>query len=71
MDPKSGEITELLNRADNQQSGADRLWELVYPELRRRAGVRGTEVPFKIPNLTDDPEGAEEFAKNARKMLQQ
>lgn len=36
----------------------------------RPACQRGVEVPFKIPNLTEDREGAEEFAKNARTMLQ-
>lgn len=35
MAERPGEITELLNRGD----GADRLWALVYPELRRRAGA--------------------------------
>jgi RNA polymerase sigma factor (TIGR02999 family) len=39
--PKPGEITELLNRAadspDETPMSADRLWELVYPELKRRA----------------------------------
>ena len=36
-----GEITELLNTAEDDS--ADRLWELVYPELRKRARslVRG------------------------------
>ena len=33
-----GNITELLNRPDTADSPADQLWELVYPELRRRAG---------------------------------
>jgi len=38
MDRKSGEITQLLNtRQMTGGSQADRLWELVYPELRRRA----------------------------------
>ena len=38
---RRGEITELLNTIDDR--AADRLWELVYPELRRRARslVRG------------------------------
>jgi RNA polymerase sigma factor (TIGR02999 family) len=42
-DPKRrGEITELLNTTADGKP-ADRLWELVYPELRRRARsmVRG------------------------------
>jgi RNA polymerase sigma-70 factor (ECF subfamily) len=45
MKERAGDITELLNRASSQErgasegGGADRLWELVYPELRRRAGA--------------------------------
>jgi len=35
---KSGEITGLLRLARDEPSSADELWELVYPELRRRAG---------------------------------
>lgn len=39
--PKRGEITELLNRApespDETPMSGERLWELVYPELKRRA----------------------------------
>ena len=31
---------------------------------------RGIEVPIKIPNLTEDAEGAEEFVKGARSILQ-
>ena len=34
----TGEITGLLRRAGDDASMADRLWQLVYPELRRRAG---------------------------------
>lgn len=38
---KTGRITELLNRApgidDESAISADDLWELVYPELRKRA----------------------------------
>jgi len=38
---------------------------------QRPACQRGVEVPFRIPNLTEDKaEGAEEFAKNARTILQ-
>jgi len=33
----SGEITGLLRVAADDSSLADRLWELVYPELRKRA----------------------------------
>ncbi len=32
-----GEITELLNMAGGRAMTGDRLWELVYPELRKRA----------------------------------
>jgi RNA polymerase sigma factor (TIGR02999 family) len=39
--PKQGEITELLNKApgtpDETPMSGERLWELVYPELRKRA----------------------------------
>jgi len=39
--PRDHEITELLNRApdtsDETPMSGDRLWELVYPELRKRA----------------------------------
>lgn len=34
----TGEITGLLRIAGDDSSMADRLWELVCPELRRRAG---------------------------------
>jgi RNA polymerase sigma-70 factor (ECF subfamily) len=34
-----GEITQLLNIAGGEAMTADRLWELVYPELRRCAGA--------------------------------
>jgi len=34
----TGDITGLLRIASDDTSMADRLWELVYPELRRRAG---------------------------------
>lgn len=37
MAEKDDEITVLLNRADQSDRPADQLWELVYPELRRRA----------------------------------
>ncbi len=43
MSEKPGEITQLLNLAPGEAITGDRLWALVYPELRRRAGsiVRG------------------------------
>lgn len=34
---KSGEITSLLRLAGTEPNAADRLWALVYPELRKRA----------------------------------
>jgi RNA polymerase sigma factor (TIGR02999 family) len=34
---KTGEITGLLRSATDGSSMADQLWELVYPELRKRA----------------------------------
>jgi RNA polymerase sigma factor (TIGR02999 family) len=34
---ESGEITELLNLSGGGSISGERLWELVYPELRRRA----------------------------------
>ncbi|MBW2295720.1 MAG: hypothetical protein JRG94_26015 [Deltaproteobacteria bacterium] len=37
MAQKDDEITLLLNRAEQSDRPADQLWELVYPELRRRA----------------------------------
>jgi len=35
--PEEDEITLLLNRTEQSGHPADQLWELVYPELRRRA----------------------------------
>jgi RNA polymerase sigma factor (TIGR02999 family) len=37
MAQKDDQITLLLNRAEQSDRPADQLWELVYPELRRRA----------------------------------
>lgn len=40
MSERTGEITGLLNVADGDEAiSGERLWELVYPELRRRAGA--------------------------------
>ena len=40
MADRPGEITELLHAGPGAGgAGADRLWSLVYPELRRRAGA--------------------------------
>lgn len=48
------------------------------PQLRRwldamkarPACQRGIEVPFRVPNLTQDEKGAAQFAENARQSLQ-
>ncbi len=47
---RTGEITGLLRVASDDSTMADRLWELVYPELRRRAGqlVRGERVDHTL-----------------------
>lgn len=37
LPPEDDEITKLLNRAEQSDQAADQLWELVFPELRRRA----------------------------------
>ncbi len=40
-------------------------------QLAERPGCqRGVEVPVKLPNLADDEEGAEKFAKGAQSILQ-
>ncbi len=40
-------------------------------QLKEKPGLRrGVEVPVAVPNLEQDQKGAEEFAKNARSMLQ-
>ena len=36
----------------------------------RPACQRGVEVPFKLPNVLDDEEATEEFAKGARATVQ-
>ena len=39
--------------------------------MKARPGVvRGCNVPMDVPQLTEDSDGAEEFAKNAQKILQ-
>jgi RNA polymerase sigma factor (TIGR02999 family) len=37
MEPKTSSITQLLNTVGDPSERANQLWELVYPELRRRA----------------------------------
>ena len=42
-----------------------------HAAMKARPGCqRGVEVPFKIPNLAEDPKGADEFAKNAQSIVQ-
>jgi hypothetical protein len=36
----------------------------------RPACRRGVEVPFRLPSLAEDEEGAKKFAENARRTLQ-
>jgi len=50
--------------------GLDHLQRWLNAMRERPACQRGIEVPFKIPNLVEDAEGSEAFAKNAQKMLQ-
>ena len=52
--------------------GLDALGRWLEAMKSRPACQRGVEVPMRIPNLDrdTDPKAAEEFAKNARKMLQ-
>jgi len=50
--------------------GLEHLQRWLGAMAARPACQRGVEVPFKLPDLADDEKGAEEFAKNAREMLQ-
>ena len=50
--------------------GLDGLQRWLGVMAERPGCQRGIEVPFRLPNLADDTEGAEEFAKNAQTMLQ-
>ena len=50
--------------------GLDHLQRWVGQMYDRPACLRGIEVPFKVRDLSEDEEGAKEFAKNARRMLQ-
>jgi len=51
--------------------GLDHLRRWLDQMKARPACQKGVEVPFKIPNLTEDSAaGAEEFAKNAQTLLQ-
>ena len=50
--------------------GLEHLDRWIKQMYQRPACLRGIEVPFKIRNLTEDQEGAEEFSKGARNMLQ-
>lgn len=50
--------------------GLDHLVRWMDAVNARPACRRGVEVPVKLPVLEDDTQGAEEFAKNARTILQ-
>jgi glutathione S-transferase len=50
--------------------GLDHLQRWLDTMKARPACRRGVEVPVKIPVLEDDTRGAEEFARNAEKILQ-
>ncbi len=50
--------------------GLDHLQRWMAAMAARPACRRGVDVPFPIPNLTDDVKGAEEFAKGASTILQ-
>lgn len=50
--------------------GLDPLQEWMTRMNERPACRRGAEVPVKLPDLADDAEAAEAFAKGARTMLQ-
>jgi glutathione S-transferase len=50
--------------------GLDHLRRWLDVMRERPACQRGVEVPFKFPTLTNDTEGAEQFSKNAQKILQ-
>lgn len=50
--------------------GLDQLRRWMDAMTARPGVVAGCKVPIDLPQLTDDAEGAEEFAKNARTILQ-
>ena len=50
--------------------GLDHLARWMGQMAARPACQRGVEVPFKLPVLSDDSEGAEEFAKGAQTLVQ-
>lgn len=50
--------------------GLDQLRRWMDAMTARPGVVAGCKVPIDVPQLTDDAEGAEEFAKNARTILQ-
>ncbi len=53
-----------------EADGLDHLHRWAAQLAARPACQRGVEVPFKVPNLGENEEDAEAFAKNARKILQ-
>jgi glutathione S-transferase len=50
--------------------GLDHLQGWLARMAARPACQRGVDVPFPLPSLTGDEEGAEEFAKGARTLVQ-
>lgn len=50
--------------------GLDHLLRWNDAMYRREACIRGIEVPYKLPDLTEDKEGEENFKSAAREMLQ-
>ena len=50
--------------------GLDHLRRWIKQMYQRPACLRGIDVPVKVPRLTEDPKGAEEFAKNAQTIVQ-
>ncbi len=53
-----------------EADGLDHLHRWAAQLAARPACQRGVEVPFKVPNLGENEEDAEAFAKNAQKILQ-
>ena len=53
-----------------ETDGLDHLHRWAAQLAARPACQRGVEVPFKVPNLGENEEDAEAFAKNAQKILQ-
>jgi glutathione S-transferase len=52
------------------RDGLDHLRRWMDAMKERPACRRGVEVPFRLPSLAEDEEGAKKFAENARRTLQ-